>query len=146
MGPRAATTFVCLVLLFLSGCGDEASLPKAQFLRQANSICERATERRAERMAAVLEEAPPAKSELISTQVEAQLAAVEVYETATSALEKLDPPGGDGEEVDRFVTTREDAAKEVREAPATAYFSNYPYRRANEVSDRYGLPKCHTGN
>ncbi|HEU5063133.1 MAG TPA: hypothetical protein VFT79_08295 [Solirubrobacterales bacterium] len=138
------TTFLAGALL-LQGCGGTgADLTRAQFTKRADAICQRAKERRDERMAAVIEAAPPARSELIATQVKAQLAAVDPYEAATAALEDLGAPkGGD---VERLLAAREEAAESVREAPATAYFSNYPYRRANDLADTYGLTECRTEN
>lgn len=145
MGRGSVRGFIVLVcgLFLLAGCGgSSSSLTKGQFLAQGTTICKQAEERRSQAMANAYKTVPQAQDEQIPTQEKAQLAGLPPYEDATRALEALGVPDEGGEALSRLLRAREEAAVRVREAPATAYFSTYPFREANELAEAYGLSAC----
>jgi len=138
----AGATALSLIALLASGCGDSASLTKPQFLSKANSICLEQERKRFEVMAEVIESFPPEKAERVTTLERGLLEGLPTYEKATEMIGGLNAPEQDEGRVERALGAMEDAALRVREAPATALYSKYPFREANELLESYGLTKC----
>jgi hypothetical protein len=138
-----AIALVVAFLLLLGGCGSDApSLTKAQFSKKANEICHQDLVQGEKKIVKTVEAIPPSEAEHISALEEAVLVGIGPYEEATKSIGELAAPDGDEEQVERLIQAREEAAERVREAPATPIFSKYPFRKANELLERYGLDKC----
>ena len=143
MGRRGISIVLAVAACAVqAGCGGSATLTAAQFTAKAETLCSQMQAQRSELMRETLAAFPAATVEHVPAQEEAQLAAVGPYEDATRGLEKLSPPEEEDEAVKRLLGARKQAAIRVREAPATAYFSSYPYREANELAKAAGLDEC----
>lgn len=97
---------------------------------------------REKKVVKAVEAIPAAEAEHVSALEEVVLVGVGPYEETTELLGELAAPAGDDEQVERLLQAREEAAEKVREAPATALFSKYPFRKADELLESYGLDKC----
>jgi hypothetical protein len=139
------TIVAAVVVALLAGCGKSetgsASLTKAQFVEEANAVCEKWQEGREDALAAATRKFAGKKSSS-EMEEEAVLMILRPYEEATRNLGELRYPEAEEAKVRAIVITMEEAAKRVKADPGTALESDLPFRKANELSEKYGLTRC----
>jgi len=135
---------VALTLL-IGGCGggdsESATLTKAQFIKEANSICLKGEAKRGQ----VLNEVSQGLSGSNISPGQKEQLVLEVltpYEGTTAQLAELDVPDGEEKRVEAIVAAMEEAADRVKADPNTAIVSTAPFNKANKLARGYGLDRC----
>lgn len=125
------------IALLVVGCGgggssdSTATVTKAQFVKEANAICEQANKVQLA-AAAIGEKQGKTRAELISQ-------ALIPIQTQAEEVGKLDPPQGDQQQIDAIVKGLEDGVKVV-EADPTAFES--AFTKVDKLAVKYGLTSC----
>jgi len=135
---KASAVTVAIGILFsvIAGCGgsqSKSSVTKAEFLRQANSIC---AERRVERRKAITAAARLQPSEAEMKKIIDEKS-IPPYREMTKEISQLARPKGDEEKLATLVSSMEKAADEAESNLASAAIV-----KANEEATRYGLAEC----
>jgi hypothetical protein len=129
------------------GCGgsdsNSTALTKAQFVKQANAICQKSEQERSEAMTLATAEFKATGEKLTpKIQEEAILKVVEPYRRATQTLAGLDRPDGDEKKIEGIVQAMEEAYAKVKEDPRQVLTSTASFNRANKLALAYGLDDC----
>lgn len=130
----------------LAGCGggdsdSSASLSKPQFVKQANALCKQEwQEGREEALGKIGNEFSPNAN--FAEKEKALAILLRPYETTTTKLSELGAPAGDEQEMEAIVSAMEKAAVDVKKNPSTAFESDLPFRKANQLVEDYGLKQC----
>lgn len=142
--------FGALAAAFLSGCGggdDEtiattASLTKAEFVKQADAICEKYNRQGEREFKAVVEkeglgESPNRKE--VAESIER--VAVPILEGQIEDLRALPVPAGEEQKVELILERQEQSLEKVEEEPLFRVSGN-PYEELNKPAADYGLVEC----
>jgi hypothetical protein len=140
----------------LAGCGsdssssasatDEAAAPlsKAEFVKQADKICEKGIKKKDEAVSAALKEqaekaqAAPTAKETAKLVEETVLPS---YSETVEQLSQLGVPKGDEAKVEKMTGEFESALKALEADPAKANESN-PFEPADKAAEAYGIENC----
>jgi hypothetical protein len=147
---------VLMAAAILAGCGsdsssgasatDEAAAPlnKAQFVKQADEICQQGLKEKDEAVTAALEkraqekQTPPTTQESVKLVEEAVLPS---YGKTVDQLSQLGAPKADEAKVEKMMGEFEAAIKATEANPAKAMNSN-PFESADKAAEAYGIDKC----
>jgi hypothetical protein len=140
-----------VALLAVTGCGSdestEASLTKAQFVKKADLICEKAAGTQFEQISVYLKHhsGPVAVEEL--TRAEEQDVADHVVipplQRALQELEDLSVPAGYEDRVEGFIEAYGEALEAVEAEPLLAMSQqNTPFAKANGLAAKYEFGDC----
>jgi len=147
---------VLIAAAILAGCGsdsgpnasatDEASAPlsKAQFVKQAEEICEKGVKKKDEAVSKGLEELAATAQGAPTAQESAKLvedAVLPWYSKVVNDLTQLGAPKGDEAKVEKMMGEYETALKAVEAEPVKATKSN-PFASADEAAKAYGIENC----
>lgn len=145
MGKLAWSSVIGLILVGVigwSGCGggDSTTVTKAEFNREAITICKQWQQGRE----AVLVKFGVASNATFTRakQEKAILMILAPYETAVRELGELPSPPGDKARVDGVVRAMEEAVRQAQKAPLTVTSGRTPFKKPNELAERYGLTEC----
>jgi hypothetical protein len=145
-----------IVAAFLAGCGsdsssnasatDEAATPlsKAEFVKQADAICEQGLKNKDEAVSAALQEQAAQAQSAPTAQETAELVEETVlpaYSKAVDQLSQLGVPKADEAKVEKMMGEFEAAVKAVEADPAKATKSN-PFESADKAAEAYGIKEC----
>lgn len=128
----------------IAGCGGGGSdepLTKAEFIKQANAICQQSAERRSKLIAEFIQQANP-KANREKLQEEVVQRALPTYETATQQIDELAAPQGDDEKVQKIVEAMEEAVKKAEADPHSALINEAAFKKADQLVKSYGLKDC----
>jgi hypothetical protein len=147
MGNKAKSMVAALLLLgaltLLLGCGGSGdststSLTKPQFIKQAKAICEKAEREQLELATQYLKKHPGAEEEEMIIP-----AGVPPLQKQAEQLTALPAPAGDEAKVDAFLAAFEEGIKDMEANPQDALSpASNPFKKANELGEKYGLTNC----
>ena len=147
---------VLMATAVLAGCGGggdsttsataEATAPlsKAQFVKQADKICQQGLKKKDEAVSVALEnfaeqaEGAPTGQDTAKIVSEAVLPS---YSKTVDELSQLEAPKADTAKVEKLMGEFEAAVKVVETAPAKALQSN-PFESADNAAEAYGIEEC----
>lgn len=144
-----------LIAVVFGGCGSSGSnasatdsssepLTKAEFVKQAESICQQATKKKDAAVTQALKEraaqaqGPPPAAETAKLVEETVLPP---YKQAIDQIGQLRAPQGDEAKVESFVGEFESALQAIEAEPALAAKKN-PFAAADEAAEKYGIANC----
>lgn len=138
--------------LLVAGCGggsDEEGLTKAEFIKQADAICEQANEALEGETKDYAEENGIPIDREPSDEVKEELV-VEVIvpnvEGQAEEISALGAPSGDEETIDELVEGIETAAGETADDPSTVIEGDEAaFAEVNKLASDYGLKVCGDG-
>jgi hypothetical protein len=143
--PGVAGSIVGLgaaLLLLVTGCGGSgSSLTKAEFIKEANLVCQEAASAKEEALGAALAKFGGGKITR-ADQVKALLFVLRPYDEATEKIDGLGAPKGEAEKVEALVEAREEATARTKADPDTTLVSDTPFKKAQELAEKYGLDRC----
>lgn len=138
-------------ILFASGCGGSdsttASLSKAQFVKQADAICEAADEAQAEALQRFGEETPQLSNKQINSKAtqETIIKAVGLppIRAEIKELSELGVPEGDEDQIEAIISGLEQALKQAEANPvALTDEKGGPFTEVGKLAAKYGLKAC----
>jgi hypothetical protein len=140
-----------------AGCGDEdsgdsaeanGSLSKAEFVKQASSVCRQERKALAKDMSAYLERQRSKKLPepvLIANMFKAVF--VPVVEAEMAGIRKLGAPAGDEQQIEAILVAEQgaiDKLERLKRAKSIGAFNDY-FAPADKKLRAYGLPVCAKG-
>lgn len=149
MAKQLLHLFVVSVMFagLVSSCGGgDATLSRAEFIKRADAICERADKTQAGEAAAY------AKAHINAIQGLSRKAAVEKLVGAilgpsvlkeANEIETLGAPDGDEGKIKAFIAAIEEGVKKAEKNPGTVEdLSGGPFNHADNLASEYGFQKC----
>lgn len=119
----------------LVGCGGSSEpLTKAEFVEEAQSICQNAESQQSE----ALKDAANSDSGL----AQLTLAALPPVQDMAEELADLNPPPRDAKKVDAIVEAVEAGVAEVKADPGDTTAAIEAFAEANKLAEAYGLTGC----
>lgn len=149
MSRQISATFFSLLiaLLVATGCGgDESSLTKAEFIKQADVICRKADEKKVtdtEEYILKIGVSPTQPMTLAQQEFQTKEVLLPPIRSAIRQLSELGAPDGDEEKIDRLVENLETASDETAErSEKTNLKYRDPYAKAAKEAREYGFKTC----
>jgi len=147
MRKQAITLFAVAltVALFMLGCGgDSASISKAEFIKQAEAVCEEGEKQLRKDLAAFLKKHENVKS---PTQEDvAELVQVVFSGNIKAEVKKLraiEVPSGDKKQVKALLDAREESLKNAEANPlGLNRNSKLIFAKSRKLAKEYGLEEC----
>jgi len=145
---------VAAIAVALWGCGDDDSSAgggssggksaRAEFVEQANAICEEGKERGLEAMGAYAKEHPGSGlSQQEQLAVALQKAFLPELQKQVDEIRQLEPPAGDEQQVEAFLVATEEAVEASSKGPASTGDQFDPnFDRSARLARAYGLSGC----
>lgn len=140
------SVFAFVLALAVAGCGgggDETALTKAQFVKQADAICEKADNARYKELARAIKGVsspqglPPEKEDSIL------VAGLEPVQKQAEELRELGAPEGDEEQIERYLDELEEAVKEAEAGTIVALEKRKnAFTESDELAEEYGFKVC----
>lgn len=126
------------------GCGEQSGDLKSVFLKQGDAICERTDKEQEAGIRAYSKKHPKA---LFTKGSEQRLLVLAVglppIRKEADALEALEPPPGDEQQVEEIVSAIRRATKAAEADPvAVGKGLPGPFARPNQMAKRYGFKAC----
>lgn len=147
-GILAVLVGVLAIAVVGAGCGssDDESLTKAEFVRQANAICEKGNKQRIKEYTAFLKGRGDEPKTLAEANKGVDEAGEELlagfYEKRAEALAELPPPSGDEEEVAAIVDAFEQGADDAAQDPSAIAGGVPGIEKGVKLAAAYGLEVC----
>lgn len=145
-GSLLALFGVLLAALVVAGCGgsdEDSSLTKAEFVKQANAICQEGRSEREELFKTFSKEV---KSENVTKEEQESLVTVVFkppYENTIDGLNGLTPPEGDEKQVEEIIAAMEEGLEKAEANPLVTLRTNIQFAEANNLAAKYGLKECY---
>ncbi len=150
------------LLLLISGCGDSndsasgssdsgevtvktGSLSKAEFIKQASTICEETVNEFEDKAAAYLKELeknPPKPGDNSGEAELVESAFVPAFQSQIDQISELGAPKGDEKAVSAFLTPLQQIVDEASADPTVLASYEGELGEAEKLADAYGLPIC----
>lgn len=143
-----------LAIALVVGCGggddDEAtasSITKAEFIKQADAVCEKTTKQAQADFRAYLKEGARIEEEELSAEDYAAIVVETVmtpnYEQEFEELRDLGAPNGDEDEVEKLIVAREEDLEAAQAEPERfARESEKVFAQSSKLAKEYGLQAC----
>jgi hypothetical protein len=150
-GIRTALAALAMLATAGAGCGSDssnASLTKAEFVKQGNVICKKGYEKKNTELAATFEKETKKDSGQLSlspSQEEDLVldVALPPVQAVADGLNELGPPAGDEKEVSAIVEQLEAAIVEIGEDPLNILQgTENPFDKYTKLASEYGLREC----
>ena len=130
-----------VVALGVASCGgsdDEPALTKAQFIKQAEAICQKADKAQYRGLALADEDKGVPKGE---TPEEAIVtAALDPVQKQAEEIAELEPPEGDEEQIEAIVKGMEAGVRQGKEEGESAFTGGRdPFAEVDKLSGEYGF-------
>jgi hypothetical protein len=147
--PPASLLAVGLLVLTLSGCGGsggdstERALTKAQYIKQADAICNKAKDKQLRGLTAYVKKHPESRE--IQSAQEAAVVAVGLPpdRVGIEEIRSLNPPTAHEQEISSLLDEMEAALKKSEEDPTTVVTGvRSPFEEVNQRAAKYGFEAC----
>jgi hypothetical protein len=140
------------IMVIVAGCGggddsssDSSSITKAQFVKQADAICEKGNkESEAEFEELAKEKGFSEKKEPSKPQQEEIISEI-VAPGVQKQIEEIDAlgaPEGDEKQIEAMVAAVEEGVEEIEENPASLIEGKNPLAKGTKLAKDYGLKAC----
>jgi hypothetical protein len=149
----AAVAALIALAAIVAGCGgggdttdETVTLTKAEFVKQGDAICKKATERSEKEAEEFAEDNDFTLEKASKEQLEEAVSAVLVpdLERQAEELDALGAPKGDEDKVEEIIVSLEDATGEIEDDPGLV-FDGKVLRKATEKAEAYGFKVCGEG-
>lgn len=148
----AVLAAVAAILMIVVGCGggddsssDSSSITKAQFVKQADAICEKGNkENEAEFEEFAKENGLSEKKEPTKAQQEEAISEI-VAPSVQKQIEEIDAlgaPEGDEKQIEAMVAAVEEGVEEIESDPTTLLEGKNPLGKGSKLAKEYGLKAC----
>jgi hypothetical protein len=150
LNKRLFALFACLIPLALvaAGCGSSsdttestASISKAEFVKQADSICATTEKQNEKEFNEFFEEEGVSKNKPPSKEMQEQAIQAVAIPSLSSQLEEIRALGFPDQESESILESAEEDLAEVEEKPS-ALFSQNTFKETNKKARAYGLVVC----
>jgi uncharacterized protein with von Willebrand factor type A (vWA) domain len=140
------------ILLVAVGCGggsdsssDSSSISKAQFIKQADAICEKGNEENeAEFEEFAKENGLSEKQEPTKAQQEEAISEIVApgVQKQIDEIDALGAPEGDEKQIEAMVAAVEEGVEEIEEDPGSLTEGKNPLAKGSKLAKEYGLKTC----
>jgi uncharacterized protein with von Willebrand factor type A (vWA) domain len=148
----AVLAALAAIMLIVAGCGggddsssDSSSITKAQFIKQADAICENGNkENEAEFEEFAKEHNLSEKKEPSKAQQEEAISEI-VAPGVQKQIEEIDAlgaPKGDEGKIEAMIAAVEEGVEEIEENPASLTEGKNPLAKGSKLAKEYGLKTC----
>jgi hypothetical protein len=131
---------------FALGCGSDdggEALTKAEFVEQGDAACKEANDQGQKEMVAfIAENSQNSKLSGTSEEEAVETIIVPLIEAQVEALDDLQPPEGDEEQVEAIVGSLEDLQDEGEADPAALAGTYAPFGPSKKLAIAYGFKRC----
>jgi len=144
----AISTLCSLVigLLLIAGCGgsSEASIDKAAFVKEANTICEQVSGKLAAEMTTAIKESysMPVNKRAETSVIVTKQSLIPGFETELEEIRALGMPSEGQKEVQAFFGEMQKMIAAGKANPEAFASSSNPYEAAELAGRRYGVSAC----
>jgi len=137
-----------LIAVFLAACGDDEEseaaepLPKAEFVDQANEICEQGDTEIDQAAEETFTGGRPSPEQIEGFASETLVPSIQGQ---IDDIEALGAPEGDEEQIQEFLDKAQQALDELEADPsllAASEGAQDPFAEVNQLADDYGLTAC----
>lgn len=147
-----ALLLLATAIALATGCGSsgEEPLSKAEFIKQANQICNLQGTEVTERLSTYAEEQPPnqTQDELYAGAVKTIL--LPITEARIDEIGSLAPPQGDEKQVNAYLSAEQNGVDEIKRQEATSFAAlndsliefEKPFKPAAKLAQEYGFKEC----
>lgn len=133
----------------VAGCGGDSAPTKAEYIAEADPICEKADREKQVRIEKFFLENPEPPSGERSVKQSAEFAtdfsaeAVTPFlRTQVDELSELDTPSEEGEKAEAIVEEFDAAVAKLEDNPAALAIKPDPFEKAAEMADEFGFKEC----
>lgn len=143
----AKISILVLALAFaVAGCGgddDQPALTKAEFIKQADKICEEADQARYKVIASVTKGKVSQENLKFDNEKEILVEGLEPTQKQAEELRELGAPEGDEETIEAYLDTLEESVAEA-EAGTLSDLDKVknPFTKPDEMAEAYGFKVC----
>jgi hypothetical protein len=132
------------------GCGgsdstDSSSITKAQFIKQADAICEKGNEENEAEFEEFAEEKNLSENKE-PTKAQQEEAITDIVapgvQKQIEEIDALGAPEGDEKQVEAIVTSVEEGVEEIEEDPSSLIKGENPLGKGSKLAKEYGLKAC----
>jgi hypothetical protein len=148
------TVLVALVAISMiaAGCGggddsssDSSSITKAQFIKQADAICEKGNKENEAEFEEFAEEKNLSENKE-PTKAQQEEAITDIVapgvQKQIEEIDALGAPEGDEKQVEAIVTSVEEGVEEIEENPGSLIKGENPLGKGSKLAKEYGLKAC----
>jgi uncharacterized protein with von Willebrand factor type A (vWA) domain len=148
------TVLVALVAISMiaAGCGggddsssDSSSITKAQFIKQADAICEKGNKENEAEFEEFAEEKNLSENKE-PTKAQQEEAITDIVapgvQKQIEEIDALGAPKGDEKQVEAIVTSVEEGVEEIEENPGSLIKGENPLGKGSKLAKEYGLKAC----
>jgi len=132
--------------VLIGGCGgsDSETVTKAEFTKQANTICEKGDKERKAKFKAVNVPKPEGSGGWTEPEMEKVVNDVFVgpYNEMIDELKDIGLPEGEEEKAEAIFEAMEDGVEKVENDPIAALGGTELFKEVNKLSIEYGLTGC----
>jgi hypothetical protein len=139
-----------LVAALVAGCGGDdsdttASLSKAEFIKQADAICEKSESKVSSEFEDFAKENDWSEDEEPTKEQQEEAIAEVIGPSVQSQAEEireLGAPEGDEKTINKMLTAVEDGVEALEESPDQLVEGKNPLAKGSKLARDYGLEKC----
>jgi hypothetical protein len=133
--------------LTVAGCGggDDSSLTKAEFIKQADAVCLAAEKEKQDGLEAFLEESGTGPGKPLTPKQQEEMATDAILpplRTEADELNELDVPDGEEERVTPILEGFDETLKSLEADPEAAATESDPFGKVAKLAGEYGFKTC----
>jgi hypothetical protein len=147
----AVLAALAAIMVIVAGCGGgddssstSASISKAQFIKQADAICEKGDKEANKEVEAFVEENNVDTNKPTTKQQEEVITEVVAPNVQGQAeqISELGAPSGDEKKIEAMVDAVEEGVEEIESDPKTLIEGKNPLGKGSKLAKEYGLKSC----
>jgi hypothetical protein len=148
----AVLTAAAAIVLIVAGCGggsdsssDSSSLSKAQFIKQADAICEKGNKENEAEFEEFAKEHGLSEKKEPSKAVQEEAISEIVAPSVGKQIEEIDAlgaPEGDEGKIEAMVAAVEEGVEEIEANPGSLTEGKNPLAKGSKLAKEYGLKTC----
>jgi hypothetical protein len=142
-----------LAIAIVAGCGgggdsttgsDSSSLTEAEFIKQADAICEKGDKESSKEVEAFVEENNVDTNKPTTKQQEEVITEVVApnVQGQVEQISELGAPSGDEKKIEAMVDAVEEGVEEIEADPKKLIEGNNPLGKGSKLAKEYGLKSC----
>lgn len=123
-----------------ASASDETVIARADFVQAANAACENRSQEMTQKAQKVIAKYSSQADSAKGRRAVIEEAIAPGFEGEAKDLRALQPPAGEEEEIEEFITALEEMVARTKKDLAEG--RNYPYRKTENLGAAAGLPAC----